>query len=293
MTTYLEAWAALPLSKITKDMIEQRHAEIGRTSPARANYTMRFLRALFNFAQERYEVNGEPLVPVNPVTRLSRARAWYPERRRSSYIKPHELAAWFAGVEAVQSEAGRAYLKLVLLTGLRKNEALKLAWRDVDLEGRTLRVPRTKNGRPHELPLSDYLFELLDGRREIAKASPWVFPGLDLKCAMVEPKRSIEQAIARGAPAFTSHDLRRTFATIVSGYLERSLSVYEIKRLLNHATQDVTAGYVQHDLEHLRPAMQAVTDFVLRAAAVRPSAEVVALEARRPLIDPRGTVNAA
>jgi integrase len=43
---------------------------------------------------------------------------------------------------------------------------------------------------------------------------------------------------------FSPHDLRRTFASIVSRLGDR-LSYYTTKRLLNHRTSDVTQGYVQ------------------------------------------------
>jgi integrase len=320
MASYLADWAALPIAALTKDMIERRHAEIGqgalapvkrpdgttfrmqRTadgapigSPARANYAMRFLRALFNFAQDKYEVDGQPIITLNPVKRLSKARAWYADKRRTRYIKPGELPAWFAGVLAVKSDVGRDYLQLLILTGLRRNEALLMRVADVDLKARAFTVRDTKNGRDHELPMSDYLHELFERRLKAAAGSPWVFPAADTRSPFAEPKRSIEQAITNGAPAFSAHDLRRTFATVVasSHYLGRSLSVYEIKQLLNHAVRDVTGGYVQLELEQLRPAMQAVTDFVLKAAGVRESAQVVNLDERRAQQEPRGAVNAA
>jgi len=40
---------------------------------------------------------------------------------------------------------------------------------------------------------------------------------------------------------------------------------------------DVTAGYIVTDVERLRAPMQKITDFVLRAAKLRDSAEVIEL----------------
>ena len=69
-----------------------------------------------------------------------------------------------------------------------------------------------------------------------------------------------------GVP-FSPHDLRRTFASIVSR-LGDHLSYFTTKRLLNHRTSDVTQGYIQFDLEQLRSAMQAVEDFVLENVGI-------------------------
>jgi hypothetical protein len=76
--------------------------------------------------------------------------------------------------------------------------------------------------------------------------------------------------VAKSGVPFSPHDLRRTFASIVSRLGDR-LSYYTTKRLLNHRTSDVTEGYVQFDLEQLRSAMQAVEDFVLQIVNVTSS----------------------
>jgi integrase len=87
-------------------------------------------------------------------------------------------------------------------------------------------------------------------------------------------------ALSKGSGVpFRLHDLRRTFATVVNRHLERSLSAYTIKRLLNHANAaDVTAGYVQHSIEDLREPMQAVENFILRCAGKIESAKVLTME---------------
>lgn len=93
----LKDWRNKPLIKITKTMITERHRRLGLRSHARANNTMRLLRALFNFAIHAYEdTEGQALLQVNPVTVLSHCRAWYPSNRRQTLIKTHQLAAWYA-----------------------------------------------------------------------------------------------------------------------------------------------------------------------------------------------------
>ena len=71
-------WRSRPLSRIAKDMVVKRHAELGQRSRARADGAMRLLRALFNFAAASYDdTQGRSLFPENPVRRLSQTRAWY------------------------------------------------------------------------------------------------------------------------------------------------------------------------------------------------------------------------
>src|SRR5690606_4396018 len=105
------------------------------------------------------------------------------------------------------------FLLLLLFTGLRRNEAAQLRWKDVDLESRMLTIPDPKNRVPHTLPLSDFVFEMLERREEWA-TSPWVFAGSGKKGYLVEPKKQIQRVIEVSGVQFSIHDLRRTFATV-------------------------------------------------------------------------------
>ena len=288
MNTHLAKWKNKALVDITKDMIERRHAELGVSSgKAQANYTMRFVRAVFNFAMVKYESsNGEAMIAVNPVKRLSQMRAWYHIDRRTGYIKPHQLKPWFESVLGLSNRAAigfpetvRDYLVFLLLTGLRRGEGARLKWAQVDLQGGSFTVLDTKNRRPHTLPLSDYLLEMLV-RRKGEAVNEFVFPG-DRDGYLIEPRRQMEKVIAQSGVPFVLNDLRRTFATVVNN-LERTLSYYSIKRLLNHKTQDVTAGYIQVDVESLREPMQQVTDYILKAAGVKETAPVIRVRRDRP-----------
>ncbi|HFL3390187.1 TPA: integrase arm-type DNA-binding domain-containing protein, partial [Legionella pneumophila] len=72
-------WFDKPLMNITREMIAKRHAQYGQTnSKARANYAMRVLRAVFNFAAHEYQLeDGQPIIAINPVEYLSHTRSWY------------------------------------------------------------------------------------------------------------------------------------------------------------------------------------------------------------------------
>ena len=66
----------------------------------------------------------------------------------------------------------------------------------------------------------------------------------------------------------TAHDLRRTFATVADGL---DIGRYAVKRMLNHVARgDITADYVQVDVDRVREPMQRVETSVLGLAGVRP-----------------------
>jgi integrase len=146
----------------------------------------------------------------------------------------------------------------------------------VDLKSKTLTVLDTKNREPHTLPLSDYAVALLK-RRQLETFDEYVFPGEGAKGHIVEPRKQILRVCKESGVEFRVHDLRRTFTTVAESL---DIPAYALKRLLNHKmTSDVTAGYIIADVERLRQPMQKITDFILKAAHIRKSAQVLAFNA--------------
>jgi len=266
-------WLKKPLQSITSEMVIKRHQSYGEAhSKARANLAMRYLRAIFNFAAVEYEdPQGHPIITVNPVKKLSATKAWHRVERRQSLIKSHELGLWWDAVQSLPSPDIRDYLILLVLTGLRREEALGLRWDNVDLIGKTLTVQDPKNRKDHTLPLSDFLLNLLIQRRAVS-VSEFVFA--DGEGRRISNFRYALASIEKVSQVrATPHDLRRTFATIAESL---DIPAYALKRLLNHATgADVTAGYIVANVERLREPMQKVTDFILKAAGVCESAKII------------------
>jgi integrase len=269
-------WLDKPMAGITPDRVVKRHREYGQAhSEARSNLAMRYLRAIFNFAAAEYTTaDGKPVIEGNPVAKLSQTKSWHRVERRRTVIKPHELGAWVRAVLNLPSTPMRDYFLLVLLTGLRRQEALNLTWSAIDFAGRTLTVFDPKNRRDHTLPLSDYLLDLLVRRRAEA-VGDGVFT--DRQGRRLSNFRYAQAVIEKeSGVSFCIHDLRRTFATIAESL---DIPGYALKRLLNHASgADVTAGYIVATPERLREPMQKITDYVLKTAGLKPTAAVVELK---------------
>ncbi|KZY67174.1 integrase [Oleiphilus sp. HI0071] len=255
-------WKNKPLVSISKNMVEKRHSELGAKGEANANGAMRVLRAIFNHAINKYEdSNGQPIIQINPVARLSHNRAWYPTKRRQTIIRPHELNAWYKATLQLNQPVTRAYLHFVLLTGLRLTEAAQLRWQDVDIKGLSFTIPDTKNNRPHTLPITEAIYDTL----KILKANKrneWVFPSPLHDSHLKEPRTAVKRVCDLSGIKFTIHDLRRTFITIAESL---DISAYALKRLLNHKDpNDVTAGYIISDIERLREPMDRISTTICK-----------------------------
>ncbi|MBF0292849.1 MAG: integrase family protein [Nitrospinae bacterium] len=292
MERYFKDWLATPINSVTKDMIEKRHRLVGEQhGPAQGNLSMRYLRSIFSFGAGRYENSkGESLIIENPVRRLSQIRGWFRVERKRSFLKAHELGEFLGALDKLRQEAAGSYkttdtvpdyLELILFTGLRRNEAARLKWADVDLTARTLIILDPKNHHPLTLPLSDHIHALLTRRFENRGASEFVFSGEGEGGYLVEPKRQMKKVKTMNGLTFTIHDLRRTFATVADGL---ELSAYSLKRLLNHAQGgDVTAGYIGDDIERLRLPMQRIADAILRHAGRLKQADVIPIHRKATL----------
>ncbi|MCK5738186.1 integrase family protein [bacterium] len=280
----LSDWKKRPVTSITRSMIQKRHLLLGEKSPARANLTFRYLRAVLNYISELHATDdGRGLLPSNPVKILSATKQWFEVKSRDTYLKQHEIKPYIQAVlkldEPPQREPGTGhhYPKLkhgdmardafliLLLTGLRRGELQSLSWDDIDFKGRTLTIPDPKNREPHTLPLSDYLFDLLENRRKISKG-PLVLSGPD-----GVPFRKFRYGKQRIKDAtdieLNPHDLRRSFATAAESL---NISYLAVKSLLNHKSGgDITRQYVKITAERLREPMQQITDYFMMTAGVK------------------------
>ena len=187
----------------TRDMVETRHRELTALSSAEANRAMRYLRALFAFASDYRDGSGEPVIPDNPVRRLSAKRLWKRVERRTRYIEPEQLRDWWSAVHSLKNkpqypsrEVLRDYLLLLLFTGLRRNEALCLRWENVNLDRGTLCALDTKNRSDHSLPMGRYLWHLMRQRRR-ASDSEWVFANPLTGKRITDPRRQIVNVVAK------------------------------------------------------------------------------------------------
>lgn len=262
VSSSLSDWMETPIEDITREMVEQRHREITQSGKkGAANHVMRILRALCTYAMTSYKNHeGQPLLKENPVRRLSEVKAWNKLERRQGIIKSHELSAWYEAVQKLKHPVVRDLLVFLLFTGLRKNEAASLTWKDVDFDAATIFVHDPKNRQPHMLPMTAPLRRILKRREKESEGSTLVFPSTRDAGVIRDLRTDLDKIAEQTKIEFVIHDLRRTFITIAESL---DIPYFAIKRLANHKdASDVTVGYIVADVERLRQPMQKISDFI-------------------------------
>ncbi len=282
---HLKKWLDKPLREITPDAVEKRFKQIKEEVAARqkkrkrtsdafssdpgsasANGAMRALRAVWNYA-----ANGRvPELPPNPVSIRLKRDAWNPILPRERHVSGDQLPAWYKAAHTYPSRTMRDYLLVLLFTGLRRDEAAGLRWADIDFAQRIILLPakRVKAKRKLNLPMSDFVHDLLLARRELGIENAYVFPGDSKSGHVAEPKKALRKIGADSGVYVSPHDLRRTFITVAS---RCRIAPMELKALVNHALGgDVTEGYSQVSTHDLAEAMQVVTDRIKELCQIKP-----------------------
>ena len=257
---YLSDWADRPLISLSRAEVHTRHREITKKAgPYSANSSMRILAAVWNRARRQH-----PEMPETPTHNVD----WNREQRRKAAIPVAELPAWWQLLAAQPNPVLRDFYRLALFTGLRRRNLEQIRVEHVDLQARTLYVPKPKSGRPFSLPLSDYLLSLLAARLRTVRG-PWLFPSA----------RGGHVAEPRLPALGTSVNAMRH--TYISAATAAGVHQFQLKLLVNRAVpvSDITAGYLRADVDSLREPQQKVTNWLL--AHLEPGgATVLPLRAR-------------
>jgi integrase len=125
------------------------------------------------------------------------------------------LAVW-RSAEGLGWPFGRA-VQLLALTGQRRSEVAEMRWKEIDFEARTWTLPRerAKNDQAHTVPLSDPVIAILTSVPRVAGNGGYVFStrGEAPISGFAKAKERLDNALPADMPAWTLHDLRRTFAS--------------------------------------------------------------------------------
>lgn len=171
----------------------------------------------------------------------------FKERQRTRYLSHAERTALLHVLDKEPSLAA-VVVKLLLLTGLRRGEALSLRWCEIDLDRGLASLEKTKTG-PSVRPLSKGALDLLT---QVPRVNEWVFPGSAGHYTFLGRFWKRVRAEA-GLPDVRLHDLRHDFA---SRAVSAGVPLYTVSRLLGHSNPNMTARYAHLSPDTLREAAE-------------------------------------
>jgi integrase len=251
----VERWKGRRLSTITKPQVHDLlDSIVDRGAPIAANRVHTQLNVMGRWAVERGIVTTNPFAGIKaPSSERGRAR----ER----VLSDDELRLVWKAAEAIGWPFG-PIVKLLALTGARRDEVAQMEWREIDFDRAlwTLPAARSKNRREHVFPLSDAALEILRSLPRIER-SGFVFTTTNGRVpvsgfnkakdrfddAIDELRTQIGGEECEPIEPWVFHDLRRTVATNLQKLGVR-LEVTEA--VLNHVSGSragIVGVYQKHD----------------------------------------------
>jgi integrase len=200
------------------------------------------------------------------------------EHHRRRYLKPDELARLTAALAQHPDRQTANAIRLLLLTGARRNEVLAMRWADLDLGAGTWSKPpsSTKQAQWHQAPLSAPARALLAEIRARQLADrpvlgEYVFPSHGSTGHVIEVKRVWWQLCkAAQITGLRVHDLRHSFASQLAS---AGASLPLIGALLGHSNPATTSRYAHLYDDPQRAAVERVA--VLIENAGKPAADPI------------------
>lgn len=212
----------MPLTDVRRAHVAALLGKIAETSgPFASNRARAALSAFFAW------MVGEGLTETNVVIGTNKATA---ETARDRVLTDAELVAVWRAADGLSLGP---IIRLLILTGQRREEVAAMRWSELDLQGAVWRLPaeRTKNKRPHDVPLSAVALEILagvperEGRDLLFGEGRGGFSGFSKAMSALE-KRS-------GVTGWRVHDLRRTAST---GMGNIGTLPHVVEAVLNHVS---------------------------------------------------------
>lgn len=256
---HLAGWRARRLSSLRPADLAALHARVGRDHGRyTANRLAALLHKVFNLA-----IAWGWQAP-NPAHGLKR----FPERSRERFLSGNELRRFFRALALEPNPIMRDFFLLCLLTGARRGNVQAMRWEDIDGESCTWRIPETKPGGAHVVPLVREAVAVLRARRRSqedcsAERSEFVFPGRGRSGHLQEPRPAWLALLKRAKLRdLRLHDLRRTLG---SWQASTGASLPIIGKSLGHRTPSTTQIYARMDLEPVRISLERATRALLAA----------------------------
>lgn len=253
----LQKFGAYRLDQITDQGIASliaRMRDAGYASGT-TNRVLVLLRFIFNLAK-KWGVAGSI---KNPTAGLKTA----PDVCRERFLTHDEVRRLFSALDADENKVAACAIKLLLLTGARRNEITYAKWEYVNWERRTLLVPRAKSGRPRSIHLNSAALELLssisrtEGNLNIFPSQVTGRPSPSLHFPWFRVR---ERA---GLFDVRLHDLRHSFASFL---VNQGVSLYVVQGLLGHTQARTTQRYAHLASDTLSDAAEMIRNVVLQAA---------------------------
>jgi integrase len=287
----LKRWKGRRTDAITKrDVVKMLNEIVDRGAPQSAVRVLALVRKFFNWCVGAGKLDASPCTGIP---------APAPITKRKRVLSFDELRLVWLAAEQIGWPFG-PMVKLLMLTGARREEVAAATWREFDLKAKqpvwVIPEDRAKNSTEHHVALAPTALAILEGLPRIVGKGNFILTTngetsisgysrgkARLDAAMLAIAR--KEAEERGddpdevsIPDWTLHDLRRSLATRGG---DIGILPHIVEALLNHAKTGIAAHYnhARYEAEK-RAALIRWAAHIEGTVAEKPSASIIPM--RRP-----------
>ena len=298
-SVFIAAWGERPVSEITKTDVLEIIITKRNTAPQMARALLVLIKRFFGWVVDQ-EIYG---LSTSPCEGLSGKKLIGELQSRDRRLTDAEIFAFWRATGRMGYPAGSVY-RLLLLTGLRLNEAAQISWPEV--QGSTITIPASRmkgregRAREHLVPLSSaaqeviasvpriknwpFLFSYSAGKRPVTMTGP-IKADLDkrmLRTLKALARHRGEDHHAVTLASWVNHDLRRVAR---SGLSALRIPHNVAEAVLAHRPPGIVGTYNLHEYEDEKAeALEAWAQRLATIVNPMPAApaKVVKLRGRRP-----------
>jgi integrase len=225
----LAEWRDRQISEISRADIKELLRVKARTAPIMANRVKALISKIFTWAVK------EELIAASPALSLDLPGGSERDRERTRSLTAGEIKLVWDACERIGFPFGSLF-QMLLVTGQRRGEVSGMRWSEITDDGWHIPAERSKNGKPHTVPLSSLAVEILANVPRISGVH--VFRAN--RDVPLKGFHTAKQGLDMQIPNWRLHDLRRTFATHL-----RSIGIERlvVSKLLNHTEGGITHIY--------------------------------------------------
>lgn len=243
------------LVEIQTREIQQFHANMKESHcAATANRHLSLISRMYKLAVQWGRVDRNPCLGISKFKE---------NNQRQRFLTPEEIQRVYKAMESEPNKTAVAALKFLLLTGARREEALKARWENVDLDNGVWFLPQTKSGRGRYVQLNSEAQSVLRSLHR-TEGSPWLFPSKRNSTKPIySPQGAFDRVLkAAGIEHLRLHDLRHSHASLA---INAGVSLSVIQALLAHQSPLQTMRYSHLMNSTLRSASESVAEAVNKA----------------------------
>jgi integrase len=195
-------------------------------------------------------------IQENPVKKIRWPKV---NNARERFLTEKEISNLLNACDQSRNQMLGSYVRIALLTGMRKGELLNLRWKNVDFERKQILLEETKNGDSRTIPMVGELKNLLHdlAQKEMTSIDMLLFPGVEDPTKSRDFQTAWKRALkVASIHDFTFHDLRHCAATIM---LEAGVPHFAVARVLGHRLLNTTLRYSHLTEQAARDALEHIS----------------------------------